>query len=63
MDNLLLIPLDDPVVFLGMRVTLGLEVGNEERVLRPPQGRGLRRRRHGGRGLRARSPTGGSVGA
>src|SRR5829696_2056508 len=37
MDNLLLIPLDDPVVFPGMTVTLGLEVGNEERVLLVPR--------------------------
>src|SRR5829696_1344559 len=37
MDNLLLIPLDDSVVFPGMTVTLGLEVGNEERVLLVPR--------------------------
>ncbi len=36
MDNLLLIPLDDSVVFPGMTVTLPLEGGNEEQLLLVP---------------------------
>jgi ATP-dependent Lon protease len=36
-DNLLLIPLDDSVVFPGMTVTLPLEGGNEEQLLLVPR--------------------------
>src|SRR5918998_3663161 len=37
MENLLLIPLDDSVVFPGMTVTLAVEAGDEERVLLVPR--------------------------
>ena len=32
MEQLLLVPLDDSIVFPGMSVTLALDVGDEERV-------------------------------
>jgi ATP-dependent Lon protease len=37
MENLLLIPLDDSVVFPGMTVTLAVDVGDDERVLLVPR--------------------------
>src|SRR5919201_4697308 len=40
MENLLLVPLDDSVVFPGMTVTLALDFGQEERVLLVPRADG-----------------------
>jgi ATP-dependent Lon protease len=40
METLLLIPLDDAIVFPGMTATLALEVGDEERVLVVPRKNG-----------------------
>src|SRR5829696_5636381 len=37
MDNLLLIPLDDSVIFPGMTVTLALDAGDEDQVLLVPR--------------------------
>jgi ATP-dependent Lon protease len=37
METLLLVPLDDTIVFPGMTATLALEVGDEERVLLVPR--------------------------
>src|SRR5947199_10522264 len=36
-DRLLLVPLDDAVVFPGMSLTLAVDVGEEERVLLVPR--------------------------
>src|SRR6478672_7537189 len=40
METLLLIPLEDTIVFPGMTVTLALEVGEESRVLLVPRAGG-----------------------
>src|SRR4051794_8906611 len=40
MENLLLVPLDDTIVFPGMTATLALEVGDERRVLLVPRSGG-----------------------
>ena len=40
METLLLVPLDDTIVFPGMTATLALEVGDEERVLLVPRTEG-----------------------
>jgi ATP-dependent Lon protease len=37
METLLLVPLDDTIVFPGMTATLALEVGDEDRVLLVPR--------------------------
>src|SRR5436305_5329998 len=37
MSNLLLVPLDDTVVFPNMTLTLAIDVGDEERVLLVPR--------------------------
>src|SRR3954451_2093515 len=37
LENLLLVPVDDSVVFPHMTVTLAVDVGNEERVLLVPR--------------------------
>src|ERR671930_315227 len=37
METLLLVPLDDAIVFPGMTATLALDVGNERRVLLVPR--------------------------
>ena len=37
METLLLVPLDDAIVFPGMTVTLALDVGEEDRVLLVPR--------------------------
>src|SRR4051812_16678625 len=37
METLLLVPLDDSIVFPGMTVTLALDLGDEERVLLVPR--------------------------
>ena len=39
LSNLLLVPLEDIVVFPNMSVTLTIDVGNEERVLLVPKHR------------------------
>jgi ATP-dependent Lon protease len=40
MENLLLVPLDDSIVFPGMTATLAIEVGEESRVLLVPRANG-----------------------
>ena len=56
-QNLLLIPLDDTVVFPTMDVTLPVDVGDEERVLLVPRHEGeFASGRHDRRGRRARPP-------
>src|SRR5215212_7813368 len=40
METMLLVPLDDTIVFPGMTATLALEVGDEERVLLVPRSGG-----------------------
>src|SRR5687767_5755621 len=37
MENLILVPLDDSVLFPGMTATLAVETGDEERVLLVPR--------------------------
>ena len=37
MENLILVPLDDSIVFPGMTATLAVEIGDEERVLLVPR--------------------------
>ena len=57
MSKLLLVPLDDIVVFPNMNVTLTVDVGDEERVLLvPKQRRRVREGRHRRRGHRAGAP-------
>ena len=54
--KLLLIPLEDTVVFPNMTVTLTVDAGDEERVLLVPEARGrVRERRHRRRGRRVAS--------
>ena len=54
MENLLLVPVDDSVVFPNMTVTLAVDVGDEERVLLVPRKDDeFAERRHGRRGRRA----------
>ena len=62
-SKLLLVPLDDIVVFPNMSVTLTIDVGDEERVLLVPearrrvrQGRHRRRGDRPGAGCRAATP-------
>ena len=40
METLLLVPLDDSIVFPGMTVTLALDLGDEDRVLLVPRTNG-----------------------
>ena len=54
MENLILVPLDDSVLFPGMTATIAVETGEEERVLlRTPHRRRVRERRHRRRRRRA----------
>ena len=58
MTSLLLVPLDDTVVFPTMDVTLPVRVGDEERVLLDPAPRGrVRQGRHDRRGHRPHPPS------
>ena len=57
LSNLLLIPLEDSVVFPNMSVTLTVDVGDAERVFLVPVHEGeYARRRHRRRGLGTDAP-------
>ena len=57
MSRLLLVPLEDVVVFPGMSLTLAIDAGEEERVLLVPRHeQRVRGRRHRRRGHRPRPP-------
>ena len=40
MENLILVPLDDSILFPGMSATIAVETGDEERVLLVPRTEG-----------------------